>query len=197
MTIAFHLSLFAMAFTSAHIQYLPSSTGVNTEYLCNVPVSQQVQNLRKRIESQLGNIECLVVPDLLHNGAVAWMGYVDGRPTIKLDQESGTTEMEVCHELLHFDLDVRGWPKEQPAFPAGMSHDDAHSITRGHLWSELQHRVVDDEAHQLGMTPTHLIGQSYWEWCNQEKPLRFFGGFFPNGRRSHLRELSRPTGELL
>jgi hypothetical protein len=137
----------------AMAQLLPSSTEPGAIYLCNVPVSERVQNLRKRIESRLGNIQCLVVPGLRHNGAVGWMGYIDGRPTIKLDQGVGATESEVCHELLHFELDIRGWPKELPPFPAGMSHDDAHSITRAYLWSELQHRVVDDEAHKLGMTP--------------------------------------------
>lgn len=137
----------------AAAQLQPSSTEPGAIYLCNVPVSQRVQNLRKGIESRLGNIRCLVVPGLRHNGAVGRMGYVDGRPTIWLDQGVGETESEVCHELLHFELDIRGWPAELPPFPAGMSHDDAHSITRSLLWSELQHRVVDDEAHKLGMTP--------------------------------------------
>jgi hypothetical protein len=137
----------------AMAQLPPSSTEPGAIYLCNVPVSQRVQDLRKSIESRLGNIRCLVVPGLRHDGADGWMGYIDGRPTIKLDQGVGETESEVCHELLHFELDIRGWPTELPPFPAGMSHDDAHSITRALLWSELQHRVVDDEAHKLGMTP--------------------------------------------
>jgi hypothetical protein len=178
-------------------QLQPSSTEPGAIYLCNVPVSQRVQNLRKRIESRLGNIQCLVVPGLRHNGAVALMGYVDGRPTIKLDQGVGATESEVCHELLHFELDIRGWPKEPPPFPAGMSHDAAHSITRAYLWSELQHRVVDDEAHKLGMTPDASYRSELLGTVQSGNPFRLFGEFFPNGPQSHTREIARPIRRLL
>jgi hypothetical protein len=176
---------------SAEAQYRPASTLPGAVYLCNVPVGQSVQDLRRKIERHLGAIRCLVVQGLVQNGLAATVGYVSNKPVIQVDREVGATETEICHELLHLKLDADGWPRDPPAFPVGMSQDDAHSITRVQLWSELQHRVVDAEAHRLGMTPDALFRSDLQRDVRSGKTIPPMWQVFPqSGAIEHARELA-------
>jgi hypothetical protein len=138
------LSLFLWASACA-AQFPPASTGPGAKYLCNVPVRNSVQLLRGQIEDKLGKVKCETV---VHMGGEFGISGVDpdGVPFIKLDQQIGTTEEVVAHELLHLYLRVEGWSSKSMDGASGC----ARIYIASSIWSEIEHREMAKRARSLG-----------------------------------------------
>jgi hypothetical protein len=136
------LSLWASA---CEAQFSPASTGPGAKYLCNVPVRDSVQLLRRQIEDKLGKVKCETV---VHMGGEFGLSGVDtdGVPFIKLDQQIGTTEEVVAHELLHLYLRSEGWKSKSTDGASGC----ARVYIGSEVWSEIGHRAMAKRARSLG-----------------------------------------------
>jgi hypothetical protein len=138
------LSLLLSA-SGCEAQFSPASTGPGAKYLCNVPVRDSVQLLRGQIEGKLGKVKCETVVNL---GGEAGISGVDADrvPFIKLDQQNGTTEQVVAHELLHLYLRSEGWGSKSMDRASGC----ARVYIGSEVWSEIGHRAMVKRARLLG-----------------------------------------------
>jgi len=138
------LSSFLWA-SACEAQFSPASTGPGAKYLCNVPVRDSVQLLRRQIEDKLGRVKCETV---IHMGGEFGISGVDpdGVPFIQLDLQIGTTEEVVAHELLHLYLRAEGWGSKSMDGASGC----AHIYITSSVWSEIEHREMAKRARSLG-----------------------------------------------
>jgi hypothetical protein len=136
------LSLWASA---CEAQFPPAGTGPGAKYLCNVPVRDSVQLLRGQIEDKLGKVKCETVVNLGGEAGISGVD-TDRVPFIKLDQQNGTTEQVVAHELLHLYLRSEGWRSKSMDGASGC----ARVYIGSEVWSEIGHRAMAKRARSLG-----------------------------------------------
>jgi hypothetical protein len=131
--------------SACEAQFSPASTGPGAKYLCNVRVRDSVQLLRGQIEDKLGKVRCETV---VHAGGELGFAGVDtdGVPFIKLDQQNGTTEQVVAHELLHLYLRSEGWRSKSMDGTSGCAQIYIGTEVR----SEIGHRAMARRARSLG-----------------------------------------------
>ena len=128
-------------------------TRIWAQQFCGVDIPPGVAKLLQQLKTHYGQpVQCVLDPSLRDRAIPV---ILNGASSIRVNPTSGRNPLTIAHELLHIELDSKGFAANPmgrlPPPPNGVSRD--RQVRFGTLlYDEIQHRIIFPRLKQVGIS---------------------------------------------